>query len=397
MNSLECPKASLARRLNNFSGSVARDILSRTQNKEIISFAGGLPDASLWEDLVLPTVPPAAYQYGPSEGEMPLRQIMADRASAFGLDAEASRTLITSGSQQGLDLAAKLVIEPGTPVLVEAPTYLAALQVFQLFEADIQSLPLDTEGIDAAVLDRYLEQTKAPLAYLNPSFQNPSGCCYSLERRREIAEVLDRHATILLEDDPYRDLSYESDAPPPIASFLKNTPWIYLSSVSKTLIPGLRLGSLICSEELFPSLLKLKQAADLHSNRPAQFIATELLSDAQKNAERIEKLRSHYQQKRDLMESTLRADFKSLADWKKPSGGMFFWLTLKDRVDLSETLEECLKQNVAFMPGSPFFAHKNDHPCCIRLNFSLVSREKLENGTRVISRVIKSQSGYYSK
>ncbi len=379
----------LASRIKNLTGSVARDILSRTQDKDIISFAGGLPDASLWQDLKLPDVPPAAYQYGPSEGERALRNILAARSQSLGLPASADTTLITSGSQQGLDLAAKLILEPGTPIVLEAPSYLAAIQVFKLFQAQLHTLSIDAEGICPQALDRLLAETQAPVIYLNPTFQNPSGTSYSLERRQQIAAVLDQHDTILLEDDPYRDIAYDTPPAPPIASFLKRCPWIYLASVSKTLIPGLRLGSLTCSSELFDPLLKLKQAADLHSNRPAQFVAAQMLADPQVNAERIAKLCQHYQAKRDLMQDCLAKSFADLASWEIPAGGMFFWLKFKGSIDLTAALAETLSRGVAFMPGSPFFPEPSEADSCMRINFSLVPPERMEEGIRILATVVR--------
>ncbi|MDQ8186699.1 PLP-dependent aminotransferase family protein [Pelagicoccus sp. SDUM812002] len=379
----------LAKRIEKLTGSVARDILSRTRDKDIISFAGGLPDASLWQDLKLPEVPPAAYQYGPSEGERSLRSILAARSQSLGLDASADTTLVTSGSQQGLDLAAKLILEPGSPIILEAPSYLAAIQVFKLFQAELHSLALDSEGICPQALDQLLEETQAPVIYLNPTFQNPSGTSYSLERRQQIAAVLDRHDTILLEDDPYRDIAYGAPPAPPIASFLKRCPWIYLTSVSKTLIPGLRLGSLTCSPELFDPLLKLKQAADLHSNRPAQFIASQMLADPQTNYKRVAHLCEHYRKKRDLMQNCLKSSFSEIAVWDIPSGGMFFWLNFKNDFDLSAALSDALARGVAFMPGAPFFAESKQAGCCMRINFSLVSPEKMEEGIRILADVVR--------
>ncbi len=379
----------LARRIEKLTGSVARDILSRTQDKDIISFAGGLPDASLWQDLKLPEVPPAAYQYGPSEGERSLRSILAARSQSLGLPATADTTLITSGSQQGLDLAAKLLLEPGTPIILEAPSYLAAIQVFKLFQAELHSLSLDSEGICPQALDKLLERTQAPVIYLNPTFQNPSGTCYSLERRQQIAAVLDRHDTLLLEDDPYRDIAYEQPPAPPISRFLKRCPWIYLASVSKTLIPGLRLGSLTCSPQLFDPLLKLKQAADLHSNRPAQFVATQMLQDPAANAERISHLCQHYREKRDRMQSCLKRNFSGLATWEIPSGGMFFWLSFEEAIDLSAALAQTLERGVAFMPGTPFFSEAEQAGCSMRINFSLVSPERMEEGIQILAAVVR--------
>jgi len=381
--------ARLAGRISKLTGSVARDILSRTQDKEIISFAGGLPDASLWQDLKLPEVPPTAYQYGPSEGEYPLRSILAERNSSLGLPATPQNTLITSGSQQGIDLAAKLLLEPGTPLILEAPSYLAAIQVFSLFEAELHTLAIDSEGICPHALDRMLSETQAPAVYLNPTFQNPSGKCYSLARRQQIATVLDQHGTLLIEDDPYRDIFYDQSPPAPIASFLKSSPWIYLASVSKTLIPGLRLGSLTCSPELYDDLLKLKQASDLHSNRPAQFIATRMLADKETRGERIKGLCQHYRQKRDHMQQALEQHFSDLANWEIPSGGMFFWLDLKRPIDLYAALEKTLERGVAFMPGSPFFTASCAQACSIRINFSLVSPESIDKGINILSDVVR--------
>lgn len=393
MKTPTAPTPRLAKRIENLTGSVARDILSRTQDKEIISFAGGLPDASLWQDLKLPEVPPDAYQYGPSEGEHNLRTILGERNSSLGLDASAANTLITSGSQQGLDLAAKLLLEPGTPLILEAPSYLAAIQVFKLFEAELHSLAIEADGICPQALDRMLAETQAPAVYLNPTFQNPSGRCYSIEKRREIAAVLDKHHTLLLEDDPYRDIAYGESAPPPIATFLKKTPWIYFASVSKTLIPGLRLGSLSCSPELFDSLLKLKQAADLHSNRPAQFIAAQMLADPAKRAERISGLCSHYRNKRDLMQNSLKTHFSDLANWEIPAGGMFFWLDLHSKIDLSQALALSLERGVAFMPGAPFFACERTTTCSMRINFSLVAPEKMDQGIEILAGIVRSLQG----
>lgn len=389
MTSDTSSKIRLASRIQKLTGSVARDILSRTQDKDIISFAGGLPDASLWQDLKLPEVPPTAYQYGPSEGERTLRSILAQRSQSLGLEATADTTLITSGSQQGLDLAAKLILEPGTPIILEAPSYLAAIQVFKLFQAQLHSLELDSQGICPQALDRLLTETQAPVIYLNPTFQNPSGTCYSLERRQQIAAILDQHDTILLEDDPYRDIAYDTPPALPIASFLKRCPWIYLASVSKTLIPGLRLGSLTCSPELYSPLLKLKQAADLHSNRPAQFIAAQMLGDPHANAERITGLCQHYRKKRDLMQTLLVEHFSDLASWEIPSGGMFFWLKFELPIDLSLALNLTLAKGVAFMPGAPFYSEAEQAGETMRLNFSLVSPERMEEGIRILAAVVR--------
>lgn len=381
----------LSERVQNLSGSVAREILSRAQDCDIVSFAGGLPDATLWSDLDLPPIPYPSYQYGPSEGDRALRSLLATRAVGYGIPASEERTIVTTGSQQGLDLAAKLLIDKGSRILVESPTYLAALQVFKLFQASIHELPLDENGITPDSLDQALATHKPRLVYLNPSYQNPTGICYPSDRRREIASVLDRHSAVLVEDEPYRELAYGAATPPPISGFLKQAEWIHLSSVSKTLIPGLRLGSLACSATLYPHLLKLKQAADLHSSRIAQHLASELLADSQAQRERVQKTIRSYRTKRDAMQRVLEQHFPAIADWSLPEGGMFFWLTLKKRIDLAQSLETALTQNIAFMPGTPFFAAPEKAAPSIRLNFTQPSLEQIETHLPRLAQILSTR------
>ncbi|MEM9160431.1 MAG: PLP-dependent aminotransferase family protein [Verrucomicrobiota bacterium] len=378
-----------AQRIENLSGSVAREILSRTEATDVVSFAGGLPGREVWAGLRLPPIEDEYFQYGPSEGDSELRNVFAGRVRDAGLNVSDRSVLVTSGAQQGLDLVAKLFLEKGRTVIVEEPTYLAALQVFRLFEARVVAVPLDGEGISMGKLQEAAETHGADLAYLNPSYHNPTGLVYSTERRKGLAAFFDRRNIALVEDDPYRDLSYDGATPPAIASFMKSGSWVYLNSLSKTLMPGLRLGCLACSEEFFTPLLKLKQAADLHSNRISQGIAGKLLSDEKFLARHVEKIRIAYGAKRNEMSRVLENWMQEIAEWTEPQGGMFFWLKLSRSVDLQKTLDLCLKRGVAFMPGDPFFAEATGRSRHIRLNFTHPALGQIEQGVRAIGECLE--------
>src|SRR5512135_404660 len=266
-------------------------------------------------------MPQAMLQYGPSEGAWELRRCVADELAARGLQCSVEQVLIVSGSQQGIDLVAKLFIDPGTTVAVESPTYLAALQVFRFFGA--RFLPYDAAALDSAVWRR----EQPAFAYAIPTFQNPSGRCLNAGQREALAASCDASRTPLFEDDPYRDLVYDACERTPVCALLRQAPWIYQGSFSKSLAPGLRLGYLAASPDLVPFLTRLKQAADLHSNRVSQWLVLQQLNDPSLE-QRLAQLAARYRQRRDAFEDALQRHFGDLASWKKPPGGLFFWLTL---------------------------------------------------------------------
>jgi len=254
-----------ADRINNLTESPVREILKLTEQPSLVSFAGGLPAPECFPLLNFSEIDRSCLQYGASEGERELRQQVAATLSARGLHTTDDRVLILSGSQQGIDLVAKLLIDKGTKVAVESPTYLAALQAFDLFGASY-----------VAYTPAHPDLKDASLTYAISTFQNPTGHCYSIEQRRALAQACDDNGGVLFEDDPYRDLVYGECDRKPVCSYVKKAAWIYQSSFSKTIAPGLRLGYLTCSESLFPYLVKLKQAADLHSCRVSQYLVSEL-------------------------------------------------------------------------------------------------------------------------
>ncbi|MBS7661139.1 PLP-dependent aminotransferase family protein [Pseudomonas lalucatii] len=380
-------------RVARLKSSLIREILAAAQRPEVMSFAGGLPAEPMLPRVEWREMPASMGQYGMSEGEPALREVIAAEARALGVPCEASQVLIVSGSQQTLDLASKLFIDPGTEVLLEAPTYLAALQAFQLFGAECIGVPQQADGPELSALRQRLERHKPAFAYLIPTFQNPSGTRYSEAKRDAVAALLDEFGVTLIEDEPYRELVFDEAPATPIVSRLKQASWIYTGTVSKTLLPGLRVGYLIATPDLFPYLLRLKQSADLHTNRIGQWQALQWLGSEQYRGHLAE-LRDFYRLRRDAMQAALLEHFADLAEWQLPQGGLFFWLTLRQPLDTRTLLAPALERHVAFMPGEPFFIEPDRHPGHLRLNFSHVAPERLGEGLKRLAEVIRqAQAG----
>lgn len=357
--------------------SPIRDILAAIERPGMISFAGGLPATETlpaWSG----TVQPAALQYGATEGDPDLRALVADRLQALGLDAPPERVLILSGSQQGIDLVAKLFVDPGTPVALESPTYLAALQAFRFFGASFAPL-------------RWDEQPEAPLTYVVPTFANPTGACASAEQRDALAASCLRGGVTLFEDDPYRDLDFTPEAPAgdrtPIATRMAGGSWIYQGSFSKILAPGLRLGFLAASEDLFTQLVRVKQATDLHSSRLGQRVAASALTDPGWDA-RLRELVAFYRGRRDGFDAALRNHLGDLGTWEVPEGGLFFWLRLNSPTDTRQLLPRALEQSVAFMPGEDFYPGAAE-PGRLRLNYSHASADAAERGLATLASLLR--------
>ena len=378
-------------RIERLMGSLIREILAAAQRPEVISFAGGLRQSSCLPKLDFSDVPQHLAQYGTTEGEPELREAIARQAQAMGIPCSADQVLVLTGSQQAIDLASKLFIDPGTPLVTEGPTYLAALQSFNLFGAKITAVAQRDGRLPPADLAAALDSVKPRLTYLIPSFQNPSGACYTEANRRELAEVLDAASTVVFEDDPYRALSYDGEAPAPLVSHLKKASWIYAGSFSKTLAPGLREGFLIATPDLYPLLVKLKQSTDLHSNRPGQWFIAKALNSPDYPVH-LQRLRDTYRVGRDAMQAALEKHFADLADWQVPHGGLFFWLTLKQAQDTRVLLKVALEQeNVAFMPGEPFYPDPQQGIGHLRLNFSHAAPERIDEGIARLAALIRQR------
>ncbi len=383
MSNAALPK--LSTRVSGLKASPIREILAVIDQPGMVSFAGGLPSPESFPSLHNISLPQTLLQYGPSEGELALREQIAAEMNAMGLSCEADQVLVLSGSQQGIDLVAKLFIDADTRVAVEAPTYLAALQVFRFFGAGF--VPLLPEAPLAG-----LDASQPPaLAYAIPSFQNPTGHCYSAAERAALAAACDELKVPLFEDDPYRDLVYDDCERTPVCAQLKRAPWIYQGSFSKTLAPGLRLGFMVASPQLVPLLLRLKQAADLHSSRVSQHLVLEQLRSPDR-AERMNRLVASYRLKRDVFAAALQRHFGDLASWELPPGGLFFWLKLSAALDTRELLSEAIRQGVAFMPGELFFANKTPDHGTIRLNFSHADEAGVERGLALLAGLVRQRT-----
>lgn len=363
-----------SQRVEGLRPSPIRSVLNVIERPGMVSFAGGLPAPDL-----LPTwsgaVPPALLQYGPSEGEPDLRAAVSDSLRALGVDAPPERVMILSGSQQGIDLTAKLFVDPGTTVAVEHPTYLAALQVLRFYGAEL--VDVATPAIE-----------RARLGYVVPTFANPTGACMSEAARDRLAETCLRAGTVLVEDDPYRDLAYGPCDRTPVAARMGGGTWIYQGSFSKTFAPGLRLGYLAASEDLFPHLLALKQATDLHSSRLSQRIVLDAITDPGW-PDRLERLVDFYRARRDTFEESLRRHVDDLATWTTPQGGLFFWLRLRRPVDTRALLDDAIENGVAFMPGEEFSPGRPDIGT-MRLNFSHATPDDTERGLGTLARLLRS-------
>ena len=369
-------------RVNDLHASPIREILSVIDRPGMVSFAGGLPSVDSFPQFSLHGMPVDTLQYGPSEGEWALREQIAQELATQGLSCTPEQVLVLSGSQQGIDLVAKLFIDQGTPVAVESPTYLAALQVFRFFGA--RFAPYDAEAVNA---QQWLQE-KPAFAYAIPTFQNPTGRCLSGDARDALASACDEANVPLFEDDPYRDLVYDDCDRSPLCARLRKAPWIYQGSFSKSLAPGLRLGYLVASPEFLPYLTRLKQAADLHSNRMSQWLVLQQLRDPQRH-ERLLALAQTYRERRDAFDAALKRHLGSLASWQLPAGGLFFWLTLHQKLDTRLLLAEAIEAGVAFMPGEPFMPIETQGTGQIRLNFSHASEAQAERGLATLANFIQ--------
>jgi len=382
----------LARRAERLNPSIIREILKVTEKPGVISLAGGLPAAegfpidALREatDRVLTDTPREAMQYAASEGFAPLREWVAAEMAAQGLEVPASQVLITTGSQQGLDLCAKVLVDPGARVAVETPTYLGALQAFSPFEPEYAGVACDDQGPVPEALD---EVGDARFFYVLPNFQNPSGRSIGEARRNALVREAQRIGLPMLEDNPYGDLWYDAAPPQPLAARDPDNV-IYLGSFSKVLVPGLRLGYVIAPQALFPKLLQAKQAADLHTPGFNQRIVHEVVRDGFLNTH-LPTIRARYKAQRDAMRVALEQHLKALGcQWTVPAGGMFFWVELPEGIDAMALLPKAVEAGVAYVPGSAFYA-SNPQANTLRLSFVTVSPERIAAGIAALGGVLQ--------
>ena len=380
----------LARRAERMNPSVIREILKVTERPGIISFAGGLPSPRTFPvaafaeacEKVLRTDGQGALQYAASEGYRPLREAVA-RQLPWAVDPE--QVLITTGSQQGLDLVAKVLIDSGSRVLVETPTYLGALQAFAPMEPEVVGVASDAEGVDVA--DLAAQRADARFFYVLPNFQNPTGRTMSEARREALVQTARELALPIVEDNPYGDLWF--DAPPPAPLTARHPEGsIYLGSFSKVLAPGLRLGYLVAPPHVLPKLLQAKQAADLHSPGFNQRMVAEVLQDGFLERH-VPTIRALYHAQRDAMLAAMEREMRGLGvQWNVPAGSMFLWARLPAGLDALALLPRAVERGVAFVPGAPFYAGEPDART-LRLSFVTSTTEQVATGIATLAATIR--------
>jgi 2-aminoadipate transaminase len=395
-----------ARRLDRVKASTIRELLKLLTRHEVISFAGGLPAPELFpvaeiEEAtrrVLSERGREALQYGTTEGYLPLRELLVRHMSRYGVEVTPANVLVTSGSQQALDLVGRAFLDPGDAVLVEAPSYLGALQAFNVCEPDYVAVPLDEEGVDPEAIERELERRRPKFLYLLPNFHNPAGVTLSLERRRRVVELAARRGVPIVEDDPYGQLRYEGEHLPPLvvldaelrrdrgAAAPAGGGVIYLGTLSKTLAPGLRIGWVVAPEPVIDRLVRLKQGADLHTATFTQMVAHETARGGFVDRH-VRQLRGVYRERRDAMLAALDRHMPRGTTWTRPAGGLFLWLTLPDGLDSTRLLPEALAADVAYVAGAPFFAAGGGERT-LRLNFSYCPPATIAEGIRRLGEVV---------
>ena len=384
----------LSERARKLTSSAIREILKVTERPEVISFAGGLPSPATFpveqmrhaSERILHDQPSAALQYSATEGYMPLREWVAARYSVNGAQIRPTQVLITTGSQQALDLLGKTLVDPGSRVLVETPTYLGALQSFSLFEPQYAQVPTDESGLIPEALDAALT-ANARLLYAQPNFQNPTGRRLPLERRRALAAFAREGAFPVIEDDPYGALDY-AGAPLPTMLSMAPEHIVHLGSFSKVLAPGLRVGYIIAPEELHFKLVQAKQATDLHTPSLTQRIVYEVVKDGFLDTH-VPKIRALYRDQCEAMLDALERHMPAGVEWNRPEGGMFVWVKLPKHIDSMKLLEQSIAQNVAFVPGGPFFANQAEHNT-MRLSFVTVPPATIDAGVAQLGALIRA-------
>jgi 2-aminoadipate transaminase len=384
-----------AERISGLKSSAIREILKITSRPGVISFAGGLPAPELFplQDIseaartVFTRHGDAVLQYSVTEGLLMLREKIAAMLDPDAAQIGARNIIITQGSQQGLDLLWKLYLEKGRAVFTETPSYLGALQSFQLSRADIMPIASDEEGIRPESLLKACRQHRPALIYLMPNFQNPTGVSLSLERRRKIVGIVKEHDLLLVEDDPYGDLFFSGEKMPSLFALGKADNFIYMSSFSKTIAPGLRIAYLVCNEEAIGKLAVVKQGTDLQTNTFGQYLVNEYLESGKYEGHKA-LLRKTYSRRRDLMLAAMANCFPRSVSWNCPEGGMFLWVKLPENYKAGHILQKCLEKNVAFVPGQEFFPDGSGENT-MRLNFSNATPEKISEGIKRIGEVLR--------
>lgn len=386
-----------SQRMETMKSSAIRDLLHYATLPGMIYLAGGLPAPESFPvevfraacNTVLDEVGAQALQYGTTEGYKPLRQFLAERMRNLkGIAAGSDNLLLTSGSQQALEMIGKLFIDYGDIVVLESPSYLGAIQAFDLYAPRYVTVPMDEQGIIIGELERILQIVTPKFVYTVPTFQNPSGRTMSVERRKQLIALAEHYDLVIVEDDPYGELRYTGEPVPPIKAFDTTGRVIYLGTFSKILSPGIRLAWVVATEEYIRKLALIKQATDLCTSTFIQYAAYEYCRSGIME-EHIEKIRAMYRVRMEAMLNALDRYFpKEGVSWTHPEGGMFLWVTLPEAIDVEDMLKEAVANRVAFVPGTSFYVDGRPHST-MRLNFSNATPEMIEEGIRRLAEIAR--------
>ncbi|MBN1933188.1 MAG: PLP-dependent aminotransferase family protein [Anaerolineae bacterium] len=390
--------AVLAKRTQHITGSIIRELLKITQQPDVISFAGGLPASELFPvrefreacEFILDQVPERALQYGVTQGYVQLREYLAEKVQKYGVPATTDNTLVTNGSQQALDLIGRTFIDEGDVIVTESPTYLGAIQAWRLYNPTFVTVPIDQQGMRVDLIEAAVGGKKPKFIYVLPNFHNPAGTTLPLERREKLVEVAAKLGAFIVEDDPYGELRFEGQDMPPIVSLHKENV-LYLSTFSKTLAPGIRLGWIIAPEAVTNKLVLTKEGTDLHTSTFVQYIANDICQRGIIKRH-VQKIRSAYRERRDVMLAALEREFPEGSTWTHPEGGLFLWVWLPEQIDAEQLFHKALEEKVAFVPGYVFYPNGGGRNT-MRLNFSCMGPDKIDEGIRRLGRAIKRELG----
>lgn len=392
-----------ASRLDNVETSAIRELFKLLGKPGIISFAGGFPDSAMFDveglkeasSKALTEEPGSALQYGATEGYEPLRAQLSSFMKTKGADVDPSGLIVTTGSQQALDLLGKTMISPGDKVIVEGPTFLATIQCFRLYGAQLISAPIDANGVKTDELEKLIAEHKPKFVYLIPTFGNPSGAMLTLERRKKVLEMAVKYQTLIVEDDPYGDLYFGEAPPPSILALSKDVPGsreliAHCGSLSKVLSPGLRIGWMIAPPELLAKATMCKQFSDAHTSTFSQATAAQYLKSGRMPAT-LAHVREVYGQRAQAMGAALQRELGDAVSFTQPNGGLFFWARLTGAngklADANELAKRAIEKLVAFVPGAPFFAEKPD-VATLRLSFATADVAKIEEGVKRLGQAL---------
>jgi DNA-binding transcriptional MocR family regulator len=392
-----------ASRLDNVETSAIRELFKLLGKPGIISFAGGFPDSAMFDveglkeasQKALTEEPGGALQYGATEGYEPLRSQLSAFMKTKGVEVDPGGLIVTTGSQQALDLLGKTMISPGDKVIVEGPTFLATIQCFRLYGAQLISAPIDANGVKTDELEKLIAEHKPKFVYLIPTFGNPSGAMLTLERRKKVLELAVKYQTLIVEDDPYGDLYFGEAPPPSILALSKDVPGsrellAHCGSLSKVLSPGLRIGWMIAPPELLSKATMCKQFSDAHTSTFSQATAAQYLKSGRMPAT-LAHVREVYGQRAQAMGAALKRELGDAVSFTQPNGGLFFWARLTGAngklADANELAKRAIEKLVAFVPGAPFFAEKPD-VATLRLSFATADVAKIEEGVKRLGQAL---------